>query len=138
MIVIGSVVMQDETVSHFWVGNFLADRAEAYFAEIWDETDEDRNHTPLSEFARDQDVKWYDHDCIEYGQDDQAQSIQDLVDGYSYSDQWADEVERRIIAAGLQDINFLVLIGEEQIAQPRSIQGDSYWLHYLGTIRYRI
>jgi hypothetical protein len=130
--------MYSEAVSHFWVGQFLPDRSENYFAEIWDETDEDRHHTPLSEFARDQDVKWYDHDCIEYGYDDQAQSIQALVYGYSYSDQWADEVERRIMAARLQDINCLVFINEDQIAQPRSVQGNGYWLHYLGTIRYRI
>jgi Immunity protein 22 len=135
---IGSDVMQDETVSHFWVGHFPVDRAENYFAEIWDETDEERNHTHLSEFARDQGVKWYDHDCIESGYDDQTPSIHDLVDGYSYSDQWAAEVERRVIAAGLQDINFFVFIKEDQIAHPRSIQGDGYWLHYLGTIGYRV
>jgi hypothetical protein len=61
-----------------------------------------------------------------------------LVTGYSYSDQWAAELARRIAAAGLRGVNFFVFISEDEIEQPRSVQGDGYWLYYLGTIEYRI
>ena len=55
-------------ISHFWVGRFPSEQSAAdYFAEVWDEDDEDREHTPLSAFARDQGEKWYDHDFLEYG-----------------------------------------------------------------------
>ena len=31
-----------------------------------------------------------------------------------------------------------VFISHYEIEQPRSVRGDGYWLHYLGTIEYRI
>jgi hypothetical protein len=127
-------VRETETC-HFWVGHFLEERAADYFTEVWDETDEDREHTPLSAFARDQGIKWYDHDFIEYGFKEGAGSIEELVEGYSYSDQWAAELARRAKAAGLKGVNFFVFISEEEIKEPRSVKGDDYWLQYLGTIK---
>ena len=60
-----------------------------------------------------------------------------MVTGYSYSDQWADELDRRAAAAGLAGINFFVFISRDEVERPRSVRGDGYWLHYLGTIEYR-
>jgi hypothetical protein len=130
--------MRSTETSHFWVGRFSEAIAADYFTEVWDEDDEDREHTPLSAFARDQGVKWYDHDFIEYGFSEGAGSIEELVAGYSYSDQWAAELARRAAAAGLSGVNFFVFISEDEIERPRSVHGDGYWLHYLGTIKYRI
>src|SRR5262249_50300789 len=73
----GFRVRETET-SHFWVGRFTEAKAADYFTEVWDENDEDREHTPLSAFARDQGVKWYDHDFIEYGFNEGARSIEEL------------------------------------------------------------
>jgi hypothetical protein len=130
--------VRETQTSHFWVGRFPEAMADEYFTEIWDENDEDREHTPLSAFARDQGIKWYDHDFIEYGFKDGARSIEELVEGYSYSDQWAAELARRVKAARLKGVNFFVFISEEEIDQPRSVRRDGYWLKYLGTIEYRI
>jgi hypothetical protein len=105
-----------------------------YFVETYAE---DREQTPVSAFARDQGVGWYDHDFLEYGWGPAA-TIQELVAGYSYSDQWADELARRVAAAGLTDVNFFVFVSEDQIKSPRSVDGNGYWLRYLGTIEYRI
>jgi len=129
--------VRKKQTSHFWVGNFPENLAGEYFTEVDDEEDEDREHTPLSAFARDQGEKWYDHDFLEYGWG-KADSIDKLVAGYSYSDQWGAELARRAAAAGLTDVNFFVFIGKDEIDQPKSVQGDGYWLHYLGTIEYRI
>ena len=129
--------MREKETCHFWVGQFPLAVAENYFAEVWDENDPDREHTPLSAFARDQGVKWYDHDFIEYGWG-QADTIQELVKGYSYSDQWAEELARRAAAAGLSGVNVFVFITAEEIEHPRSINCALYWLHHLGTIEYRI
>jgi hypothetical protein len=126
--------MRKTETSHFWVGHFDEQRVADYFAEVYGE---DREHTPFSRFARDQGEKWYDHDFLEYGWG-KAGSIQELVAGYSYSDQWAEELARRAAAAGLNGVNFFVFISEGEVERPRSVQGDGYWLHYLGTITYRI
>jgi hypothetical protein len=68
----------------------------------------------------------------------QAGSIEELVAGYSCSDQWAPELARRAATAGLRDVNFFMFISEGEIEQPRSVQGNGYWLNYLGIIGYRI
>lgn len=130
--------MRKTETSHFWVGHFPKDLAGAYFDEVYDEEDEDREHTPLSAFARDQGKTWYDHDFLEYGFSDTARSFEELVQGYSYSDQWGTELARRAAEADLSGINWFAFISQDQIAEPRSVKGDGYWLHYLRTIRYRI
>jgi hypothetical protein len=61
-----------------------------------------------------------------------------LVAGYSYHEQWTAELARRAAEAGLKGLNTLVFISRDQIDRPRSVKGDGCWLHYLGTISYRI
>jgi hypothetical protein len=125
--------------AHFWVGRFLNGKQVAdYFAEVWNEEDEDREYTPLSAFARDQGKKWYDHDFLEYGFSDVVKPIKELAVGHSYSDQWAAELDRRTLATGMGECNMFVFIEEDQIPEPRSVEGDDYSLHYLGTITFRI
>ena len=126
--------MRDMETSHFWVGQVPEDIAGEYFVETYAE---DREETPVSAFARDQGVGWYDHDFLEYGWGT-ADTIQQLVAGYSYSDQWGEELARRVAEAGLKGINFFVFISEDEIELPKSVQGDGYWLRYMGTIEYRI
>jgi hypothetical protein len=137
-------VPQTQT-SHFWVGYFPEEKAAEYFVEVHgedDEEDEDEEEeeedSPVSAFARDQGVTWYDHDFLEYGFTKEAKPIEELAKGYSYSEQWAAELAHRAATAELTGINFFVFINKEEIAQPKSVQGDGYWLHYLGTIKYRI
>lgn len=129
--------MKDTETSHFWVGCFPKAVGLSYFSEVWDEEDPDRDHTPLSAFARDQGENWYDHDFMELGWRE-VETIQQLVKGHSYNDQWGEELARRVEAAGLTGFNLIVFISEDQIEHPRSIHCAMYWLHYLGTITYRI
>lgn len=126
--------MRDKETSHFWVGHVPEQVAGEYFVETYGE---DRETTPVSAFARDQGVVWYDHDFLEYGWGT-APTIQELVAGYSYSDQWAEELARRVATAGLTGVNFFVFISQDEIEQPRSVDGVGYWLRYMGTIEYRI
>ena len=123
--------------SHFWLGHLPEALAEAYFAEVYPD-DEDRERTPLSAFARDQGEGFYDHDFLEYGFSGTAGSVEELVAGYSYSDQWGAELARRASVAGLGGVNWFAFISEGEIGRPQSVQGGGYWYHYLGTITYRI
>ena len=128
--------MRNTETSHFWVGHFPAAlRVGEYFAEVYGEDDED---TPISLFARDQGVEYYDHDCIEYGFSEKAVPVEELFAGYSYHEQWAAELTRRVADLELTGVNMFVFINQEQIEKPGSVQGDGYWLRYLGTIKYRI
>ena len=126
--------MKETETCHFWAGHFPEEIAGQYFVETRNEDDEG---APVSAFARDQGVPYYDHDFLEYGWG-KAEAILDLVSGYSYSDQWGAEFARRASEACLRDVNFFVFITDSEIEHPRSVQGDGYWLHYLGTIEYRI
>lgn len=125
--------MRETEISHFWVGHPPEHLRGPYFAEKLDEDDE----AALSMFARDQGQKYYDHDFLEYGWGT-ASTIQELVAAYSYSDQWAEELARRVAEAGLTGVDTFIFISQEEVRAPRSVQGDGYWLRYLGTIEYRI
>jgi hypothetical protein len=129
--------MNKTTTSHFWVGQLSEKMAENYFSEVCNRDDEDRENTPLSEFARDQGVIWYDHDFLEYGWGE-VETLQELFDGYSYSEQWTEELVRRVELAGFNKVNFFVFINQGEIRQPQSVQGDGYWICYLGMIEYHI
>ena len=124
--------MRETEISHFWVGRLPEGVRDHYFEQALDEGDD----APLS-FARDQGQKYYDPDFLEYGWGT-AGTVHELVAGYSYSDQWADELARRVAAANLPPFDFFMFISEQEVSQPRSVSGADYWLHYLGTIEYRI
>lgn len=125
--------MESSTLtSHFWVGQASQERVDGYFAEAHG------GQAPVSAFARDQGAAWYDHDFLEYGWDGEATTIAQLVDGCSYGDQWADELAHRVAAQGIAGANFFVFIRQDQIEQPRSVEGPGVWLKYMGTIGYRI
>ena len=134
--------MRSTETSHFWLGRFeSAEQVGAYFAEVYDEDedeDEDGEETPISHFARDQGETWYDHDFLEYGFGEGCASVEALVEGYSYHEQWTAELARRAAAEGVAEVNTLVFISEDQIEEPRSVEGEGYRLWYLGVIRYRI
>ena len=119
--------MTETLTSHFWIGYFADEEQEKYFEERYSEDNEEES---ISEFASDQGEAFYDHDTMEYGRNDSVSTISDLVEGFSYSDQWADELGRR--STKLIGYNFLLFIQEDQIEQPRSVKGNGYWLEYMG------
>jgi hypothetical protein len=124
--------------SHFWIGYFPEEqRAEEYFEEVYNE-DEDYENTSLSQFARDQNKKWYDHDFLEYGYKDNCGSIECLVVEHSYYEQWSNELSGRVTQNDLSGFNTIVFISCDQIDIPLTVKGDIYWLYYLGAIEYHI
>ncbi len=131
----GGLAVDETETSHFWVGHFPEALACTYFAEVYGV---DRDETALSAFARDQGDQFYDHDFLEYGFNDTAGTVEELVEGYSYSDQWGADLARLVAEAGLSGVNWFAFINESEIERPRSVQGDGYWYRYLGTITYRI
>jgi hypothetical protein len=100
---------------------------------------EPRDHSSaLSKFIADQGRTWYDHDLLEAGFNANANTIKELVDGYSYSDQYVGELTERAKATGIQGINAFLFIRSGEIGHPRSVKTDNFEFRYVGRITYRI
>lgn len=129
--------MRDIETYHFWVGHVPVEIAGEYFVEAVNTSDDPDDPTPLSPFAIDQNVEYYDHDFLEYGWG-HAPSLLELFQGYSYAEQWGEELAARCEAARLKDVNFFAFINEEEIEEPKSVRKEQYWLQYMGTIKVKI
>ncbi|MFO0939707.1 MAG: immunity 22 family protein [Pirellulales bacterium] len=128
--------MKNSETCHFWAGHFAS--IEELTALI-EETYADDEETPISPFAAAQDESFYDHDFLEFGFSDSAQTIQELVEGYSYSEEWLEEFENKIRTLGLSDVNAFVFITADEIQSPKSMEvSESSYLRYLGTISFPI
>jgi hypothetical protein len=128
--------LKEIETSHFWAGHFTnVDEFEALFAETYSDEDD----IPISPFAASQNEIFYDHDLLEYGISDSATSIKELVEGYSYADQWLSDFEAKLETLGLTDVNAFIFISADEIDEPQSIgTSPSSYLRYLGSIPYRI
>ena len=93
---------------------------------------------PLSRFIRDQGHDWYDHDLMEVGFNAAAVTVAELVKGYSYSDQYSDELSRRASKTGLDKINAFLFISSGVIQEPRSVTTDNFDFRYVGQISYKV
>lgn len=121
--------------SHFWIGWFESlEIQEEYFKETYTEDDD----APISKFASDQHVSFYDHDFLEIGFKTITASIRELFEGHSYSEYWLEELENRTKGLSLQDVNTIVFINSEEIEDPRPCFGNKYRLKYLGEIEYDV
>jgi hypothetical protein len=130
--------MSDTETSHFWIGRFAnIERLAEYFAENYDDSD-DGDDTPVSQFAKDQDESWYDHDFLEYVFDASGAHVEELIASASYAEQWSSELAKRAADAPMPGMNTVVFISQDQIGNPRSVTGPGYELRYVGTITYRI
>ena len=126
----------------FWVGAFPSEQT---FSEYVGEDDinyyklmETENAVPLSRFIHDQGLEWYDHDMVEIGYKEQASSIADLVKGYSYSDQYAEELTKRANEIGLTRANGFLFIRSGKILEPRTAKTAKFTFWYVGQIPYKI
>jgi hypothetical protein len=125
----------------FWVGVFPSEGAfSEYVGEDprYYELKETEDKVPLSRFIHDQGKDWYDHDLIEMGFKASAGSIAELVKGYSYADQYADELARRADEIGLSRVNGFLFIRGGEIPEPRTVTTENFTFWYVGQITYRI
>jgi hypothetical protein len=125
----------------FWVGEFPSwEVFSGYVGEDprYYELMDTEDAVPLSWFIRDQGAEWFDHDMGEMGFKANAGSVAELVKGYSYADQYADELARRAENVGLTAANGFVFIRGGVIEEPRSVTTTEFRLLYVGQITYRL
>lgn len=129
-------------VSHFWVGAFESKSAfDNFFGEASNYYEDERDVTEkyISEFAKSQNENWFDHDFFECGFEEDKTSIENRFSKYSYSQQWLNELKKRIneLQPDFQ-INSIAFINKNGIANPKSVKAEKIELLYLGTIEYVI
>lgn len=124
--------MTDKQTCDFWVGYFATE--DLYYEYFGEQSDDDGE--PISEFSKDQEERWYDHDSIEMGFKKDVKDIPSLVDEYSYSDQYQNELSSRVVKNGLKRFNCFVFITKGQISRPKTIENEVFNLYYLGEITY--
>lgn len=110
-----------------WLGQFGPDAPEDYFEERYEDDD-----GWISQFAREQGEKRYDHDFVEISFVDDMESVRSFVAGHSYHDTYLEAVVERAAALNIERINVFVLAGKNQFQRPRSASGPGYRLEYLG------
>lgn len=121
---------------HFWAGHCTSEKE---LSDLFSETYSEDDDTPITRFAAAQNETFYDHDFLEYGFSNSANSIEELVEGYSYSDQWIKPFEEKVASLGLTKVNCFVFIAVDEIDDPKSVKiGGTVSLCYLGTITFKI
>lgn len=129
-------------VSHFWVGNFKNNSDFAnFFGENPDYYTDERKISKkyISAFAKSQNENRYDHDFFECGFNDENTAIEDRFSGYSYAEEWLEELKKRIaqLAPNFQ-MNSIAFIEKGEIKNPTSVKTENFELIYLGVIEYEI
>ena len=125
----------------FWVGAFPNEDAfSEYVGEDLDyyQRADDEDTAALSRFIADQGQQWYDHDMIEMGFNGDAETIGQLVDGYSYSEQYVDQLADLAEKTGIRNVNAFLFIRAGEIENPRSIKTSVFDFQYVGQITYKI
>lgn len=93
---------------------------------------------PISQFAADQGESYFDQNKIEVGFSEDAATIADLVEGFSYSQQYVLELQKRADALGLSGINVFAFVTSGLIREPKSFRSEKFEGYYVGQITYEI
>ncbi|MFK7941093.1 MAG: hypothetical protein AB8B82_17065 [Roseovarius sp.] len=134
--------------AHFWVGHCDSDQRlgallseAAFFALDEDQQDE----AAISEFGETQNNAWYDHDFMEAGWEDSGDTLAKRFAAYSYSEVWADALQRRADEAGITNPNCFIMHGGDparprdwNINSPGDVDRPGVRLRYLGKLSFLI
>jgi hypothetical protein len=92
--------------------------------------DED-DESPISEFARDQEVSFYDHDLV-YAEFEKGADLNKLVGGWGFPAKAVKQVLKAAAKMPISDANVCFVADEGEFISPRSAQGKDYELWYVG------
>jgi hypothetical protein len=122
---------EKDGVISVWMGDFPSEgAAEEYLREQYDS-----DEAPLSQFAADFDIPWYDHDFLEsYHTSSGTHTIREMLSGFSYSTSYIDFVVNRADELGCHQSNTVVLLLDFAY-QPGAARSTSPLL-FVGTFAY--
>jgi hypothetical protein len=123
-----------QEVLDIWVGYFEPNRQGSYFEEHYEEDNDD---VPISEFAGDQGELWIGHDFMEVGFTTLPSSIAELVTGHSWSDEYVDELTKRVAKNGMSRFNSFAFVTAGNVKNPISVTKEGVELHFMGQFTIR-
>ena len=140
------ILKETRHVAHFWLGHCENnERLGALLseAEYWKLDDEERKVSHLSEFAKSQNERWYDHDFLEAGWEAEGSTLSQRFHKYSWSEIWAGELDRRAKELKLRDPNCFIMLGgspdkpeDWDLNAPGDIGRSGIELRYMGKIEF--
>ena len=118
--------------SHFWIGNFSSSKLlDEYFHEQYEDEE-----IPISKFAKDLDVFFYDHDFLEYGFEENIDNLEESLQNYSYSNLWINQLKFKLYKLDIHNFNTIVFMNTGELENPTDCKGEDYLLKYVGEIEY--
>ena len=111
-----------------WIGDLDRGELDAYLAEQYDD---DERRTPLSPFADDLAILWYDHDFLEAEAADVNVSIATLLAPLSFSSSYVEEASR---AAGDRLCRCAILLFDYEYQTPTDRRTSK--VEFLGSFDY--
>ena len=126
--------MNEGEVVDLWLGRCpSAEAVDRYFQETYSDDDIE---TPISEFAADMGLIFYDHDLMERGfRDTPTASVAEALAGHSFSSSYVLAAADVLTAKQLPMFNVVVLVWGCEIERPRSVARPPLFLDYVGRFR---
>src|SRR5262245_56143250 len=88
--------------AHVWVARFKSNKAlDEYMDEAFDDDDED---APISRFAADQGVGFYDHDLV-YAEFQKNATPRALIECWGFPEKATEKVVKAVEALGVEGLN---------------------------------
>ena len=133
----------DFTSVDIWVGLFpTSDALNAYIAERPEHYADETDTLPISQLAQDMHNWFIDHDfeCIMFVEEpspDISYLLQESLIHDNFGDINSSQFGEAFIAAQYtqqkgEAVNSMILVYGDEVNAPRSVQGQDYWLHYIG------
>ena len=118
-----------------WLGTFPSKKAfESYFLEF----DEWEDGEPVSPFAKEQGVVFYDHDFFAAEYFSKTSDLEKILSSIIVYDDRAKEIVVKYQESGIGKVNFVAMQLEELGVEGKqtTIVGENYAIHYLGRFSY--
>lgn len=118
-----------------WLGTFPSKKAfETYFSEF----DEWEDGEPVSPFAKEQGIIYYDHDFFVAEYFSKTSDLEKIVSSIIVYDDRAKEIVVKYQQSGIGKVNFVAMQLEELgiEGKQRTVVGKNYAVHYLGRFSY--
>lgn len=131
------LLWEDNERAHQWVGYFPSEKR---FLKFMEETYNDDDEVPLSEFAASQGTTWYDHDWLEFSYEPEK-SIEQYLNGadWKYGDGEAERLIKLATDTHMKKINTYITfyeysknVRDEGCPGQNSFKGKDFELIYLG------
>lgn len=122
---------REGTVS-IWLGNLSSeDEFENYVKEQYGDDD-----SPISRFAEEFEIGWYDHDFIEADFIENKSSVEEFLSGNSYSSSFINEAVSASKSKGFESCNTKILLYDNEYIPNDRTENETQKLTFIGAFAF--